>query len=1076
MARARWYWGTVLLLLLNVPFICYAQETPPNLSTIDSLLTEKKVAQATAVLTQNESYFLAQNQLDSLALFPIYVGKIAKAQGNGEQAAKRAEDFIKALKTRTSNARILFYAYLNLDNLYVYLEDDASSLAASKTALEYATSLPDVTPEELGRIHYAIGGNYYALYDLSNASLHFRQSVKYYEQSRTVKKFKLADSYNGVAVSMWTLNKLDSAQIYFDKAIIAAKESDLTAFDRLYYITAFEFNLALVFDDQGSLGEAIDMKKKIIKNLERIIKGSDDDFLVKKSKRLQASAISNLAAFYHDTGYLSKANEMVTYAYEKKKEVYDISNPRLATALNQIATSEIELKEFDKSIATVQKALTNLKLASSEYVSVEAELYFSLAKAYSEKKDIPKAIEFYEKSEAFYRKAYPVEYSREYLHMRRNYTQFLADHGDSEKALQLAEEAYTYILNQGGSDPFPILKEITNLSQLHYTAGDFENSYLWAQKGNDYLDKKLADAKSVIDSIQIEIRRPTISLLEVQSLYKIEPNHDTIFLQNQIKKLDKAVSFLERQKTTTYKRADINRLLAEYKSLNEISKKLYFDLYKSTQNIDYLDRLMMVQESGIYNRIRTQFNIRNNISFQGVSSKVLQREELLKQRISTALNSNEQDKIETYFRATEAWDQFLDSLQTSNPKYYQLRYATIEQPLTNVQASIPKNTTVVRYFFIESNLFALVVSNKEERLIAMNSEALEQNITLLGEDQATLEIVAPLYHSLYQQLWAPVASLVTTEEVIIIPSGILFNLSFETLTHTQISNFRDMAKHSLLSQHAISYNYSLLLINKDRKSINYHNNFVAFAPEFSPKMKQEYQVAISDSNALDKTYLTLLPQPFSAAIADEYSKVFKGNLYLNDRSTKQLFTANAKEHKIIHIATHAESNNLSPELSRLVFAKNTGDSTLLADNYLYTYEIYNENLSSNLAILTACETGKPTFQSGEGMISLAHAFNYAGSESILTSLWKIDEKSSTDIVRFFYKNLEEGMHKDIALQRAKLQYLSVAEGRTLAPQYWAGLVLIGDAAPIKLSTGIPIFVWFIGGMMLLLYYVFKDII
>ena len=81
-----------------------------------------------------------------------------------------------------------------------------------------------------------------------------------------------------------------------------------------------------------------------------------------------------------------------------------------------------------------------------------------------------------------------------------------------------------------------------------------------------------------------------------------------------------------------------------------------------------------------------------------------------------------------------------------------------------------------------------------------------------------------------------------------------------------------------------------------------------------------------------------------------------------------MFTSEAKEHKIIHIGTHAESNNVSPELSRLIFAKNITDSTSTEDNSLYIYEIYNQNLSSNLAILTACETGKPAYQPGEGMI------------------------------------------------------------------------------------------------------------
>ncbi len=243
---------------------------------------------------------------------------------------------------------------------------------------------------------------------------------------------------------------------------------------------------------------------------------------------------------------------------------------------------------------------------------------------------------------------------------------------------------------------------------------------------------------------------------------------------------------------------------------------------------------------------------------------------------------------------------------------------------------------------------------------------------------------------------------------------------------------------------------------------------MAFAPEFNDKMKNDYKAMITDSLNLDKTYLQLLPQPFSVNLVKEYSKLFSGKSFINEKASKQIFTQEANEHKIIHIGTHAESNNISPELSRLVFAKNTSNE----DNSLYTYEIYNQNLSSNLAVLTACETGKPTYQSGEGMISLAHAFNYAGSESILTSLWKIDEQSSSKIIELFYNNISEGLSKDKALRIAKLDYLKTAEGRTKHPQYWAGLVLIGDASPIELQTSSNMVFWLLGIITLILIAVF----
>ena len=1067
-AFLRKYWGIYAVFLCCYSYSGFGQnEVNFELSTIDDLLSEDKIVEAETLLQNKRAFFISNNQVDSLYQFPIYIGSIEAKKSNPKNAAKKAEAFITDLKSRTENPRTLFKTYLSLDKLYVNLGDDASSVIASKQALDYAKTTLDITQKELGEINYTIGGNYYALYDLSNAITYFRASVEAYENSDNARKEKLADAYNGVAVSMWTLNKLDSAEVYFHKAIATTKESELEAYDRDYYIVAFQFNLALVVDAQGHLNDAIEIKKELIPKLQTIINGSNDEALVKKAKRLQASAISNLAAFYNDTGYFSRAYELLQYAHEKKKELYELDSPRLSTSSYQLATAEIELLEFDKSIATAQEALTNLKKASSRYLSVEGDLLYILAKAYSEKKEIQKAKELYEESESIYCEAYPDEYSREYLILLRDYALFLAENGEPEKAVALADKSYQHILKNNKDDSFPMIKEFTNLSRVYYATEDFGNSHHWAQEGNQLLNRKLAQASSIVDSIQIEFYRPTITHLEVQSLLKLTSQKDTLFLKIQLAKIDKAVVVLERRKTTTFAVEEIHSLLTEYKSLNNISKQLYHELFMATNRPAYLDKTLEIQESGIYNRIRTQFNIRNNIRFGGIPSEVGTRETALKKRISTALKTNNEEDIATYFDANDAWSNFLDSLEQKYPKYYRLRYATIEQPIANLQKNIPEQTTVVRYFFIDSDLFALVLSRSQKKLVALNSDNLNEISIQLGENQDDLSKVAPLYHQLYLQLWEPLTEFVDSEKIIIIPDGILFNISFETLTPKVISSFQEMATHSLLSQYAISYNYSLLLLNEAHSNMDFSNNFVAFAPEFNEQMKQDYRVAISDSLELDKTYLTLLPQPFSIDVVKEYSKLFDGTSFLNEKSTKQLFTANAKEHKIIHIATHAESNNISPELSRLVFAKDANFENGMRDNYLYTYEIYNQNLSSNLAILTACETGKPSYQPGEGMISLAHAFNYAGSESILTSLWKIDEKSSTEIIGYFYDNLKQGMTKDKALRQAKLSYISKAEGRTVAPQYWAGLILMGDAAPIELATGTPIWMWVLGMLLLI---------
>jgi len=1043
-----------------------------GIEKIKELIDRKEVDSSRAELRKQIAYFKNTNQIDSLYKFPLYIGKIALFNESANQATSRAQKFIdQNISAYTSNTRTLYKSYLSLYDLYLDLGDDTNCVRISKMALEYAKLTPDITQKELGHINYIIAGDYYALYDISNALVYFKKSAEAYEKSKRAKKFKLADSYNGIALSMWTLNKLDSAQVYFNKTIKVTEESDLKGFDKLYYISTFKFNLALLIDDSGNVDDAISMNKEVIKNYQDIINNSDDDELVLKSRQFLSSAISNLAAFYNDIGFITKAYEMLKFSYEKKKLVYEPTNPRLVTTLSQIAASEIELRDFDKSIKTLEKGLSDLGDSKNEYPTIVAELKRLLAKAYAEKGLLSKASILYKESELLYAKAYPEAYSRAYLILLRDYAMFLASNNQKEKAIAIAKKTYAYTLKHGGKDNFPLLKEIVNLSNVYYKSNDFNASKEWAEKGAAFLDLRLSQADSALDSLQIEFRKPTIMLLESKSKYKLTPHKNKAFLIELTKTLDKAINILEKRKATIFNAEDISTVLSESKIISDFSKQLNLELYQLTNDKNYLNQIIELHEANIYNKIRTRLALKHNVNFANIPTSILKRERDLKTLISSSLKKEGSD-INSFFQAEYARQVFMDTLKNQYPKYYKMRYANIEASIDDLQNKITNNTTIVRYLFMENSWYAFIINKTEKHIVKLNVEGLKTHISALNDSLLSLEKSSPIFYKLYQQLWLPIENKISTNHVVIIPDGQLFNLSFEFLTPKKITNFSEMATNSLLAKHTISYNFSLLLISDNDSEKIYDNNIVAFAPEFSSKMKSDYELAITDSIAMDRTYLTLLPQPFSKDLAKTSSKIFNGKSFINENASKQIFTRQAKEHKIIHIGTHAESNNISPELSRLIFAKNVNDTLSSEDNSLYTYEIYNENLSSNLAILTACETGKPTYQAGEGMISLAHAFNYAGSESILTSLWKIDEQSSAKIIENFYGYIKKGIPKDEALQKAKLDYLSTAQGRTLAPQYWAGLVLIGDTAPIDLGNSSNLIFWLLSCLLLILIAVF----
>jgi CHAT domain-containing protein len=170
-----------------------------------------------------------------------------------------------------------------------------------------------------------------------------------------------------------------------------------------------------------------------------------------------------------------------------------------------------------------------------------------------------------------------------------------------------------------------------------------------------------------------------------------------------------------------------------------------------------------------------------------------------------------------------------------------------------------------------------------------------------------------------------------------------------------------------------------------------------------------------------------------------------GKYYLAENATKSKFLNVASNSKILHLATHAQANDKMGDFCFLIFSnrKDREEKELL-----YAREIYNLQLKADLVTLSACETGLGELKKGEGIISLARAFAYAGAKSIVTSLWQISDVRTKDLMISFYKNLHNGLQKDDALWKAKMDYLHKNKGEAASPFYWASFIGIGDMSPL----------------------------
>ena len=107
---------------------------------------------------------------------------------------------------------------------------------------------------------------------------------------------------------------------------------------------------------------------------------------------------------------------------------------------------------------------------------------------------------------------------------------------------------------------------------------------------------------------------------------------------------------------------------------------------------------------------------------------------------------------------------------------------------------------------------------------------------------------------------------------------------------------------------------------------------------------------------------------------------------------------------------------------------------------------------------------------GEGVLSLAREFTLAGSPSTLTSLWAIDDCSTSEMMNYYYQNLVNFQAKDVALQQAKTTFLQKADKELAHPYYWAAFLQFGEVAPLKNAPFS--FWWIVGGIGLVILLLF----
>lgn len=422
-------------------------------------------------------------------------------------------------------------------------------------------------------------------------------------------------------------------------------------------------------------------------------------------------------------------------------------------------------------------------------------------------------------------------------------------------------------------------------------------------------------------------------------------------------------------------------------------------------------------------------------------------------------------KLETIlFKLKKQQDSLILANQEKYPHFWRLKQNLYPPTIANVQQKLAPGDCLLQYYHGEKNIYLFRITPNEIKYfrIAVDSSLIATIETIKTELQPNKKSSHDFLASsalIYRRLVHPALEGSSIEKLKIIPDGFLNYIPFEILLTAEVNpennpGFRRLPY--LFKELPVSYEYSCALLLEHSKAPVKAGKYLGVAPQYS-------NINIAERTGPDSLYVQSLFRNVRSGLSPLEHNIpeimtvrnsLSGECLAGTAATEENFKGKVQEFDILHLAMHAHTNDLDPDFSWLIFSNPnmTNADTAQEDGFLHAYEITNMELKAQLAVLSACNTGAGRLSRGEGVLSLARAFKYAGCSNIVMSLWPANDVSTESIITSFFEYLKDGLDKDEALRQAKLGFLQSTPNESLAhPFYWSGFILVGDDAPVRFA-------------------------
>ncbi|HEY5825575.1 MAG TPA: CHAT domain-containing tetratricopeptide repeat protein, partial [Cyclobacteriaceae bacterium] len=391
-----------------------------------------------------------------------------------------------------------------------------------------------------------------------------------------------------------------------------------------------------------------------------------------------------------------------------------------------------------------------------------------------------------------------------------------------------------------------------------------------------------------------------------------------------------------------------------------------------------------------------------------------------------------------------------EQLNTKYPSYLKTKYKSKTHSIKALQDyAQEKKATIVEYFSGTTTLFSIAISTESVEFKRLGSigaveeeiRAILQRLSSTENDyskDAVMEFVKNS-SSLYQLILQPVEKQIkSNDHLIIIPDGIVGQVPFEVLiTSTKPkSNSNYQTLDYLVKTHFLSYSFSSSYLLNEKNDQPKEAKLLAFGFTGGESVR---------SPSINKENVELVGS--EKEIEGLAKKFPTGEFFFGSEVTEKRFKEKAPLFDILHLAVHGQGDTEQNYSASLYFRDSLTSGN--EDGRLNWYELFDMHLKAQLAVISSCESGIGKVYRGEGMLSMANAFAFAGCRNVVMGLWKVNDQVSVMLMDSFYEKIREGKRVDDALTFAKRKYLEQGDELSSNPKMWASLVAYGNQQVVE---------------------------